>query len=184
MHSKRKKSEPFAYARTEALIDETDRTILRALVAEPRISSAQLARAARLSRPAVVQRVRRLEAARVILGWRVDLNPAALGLPISVYIRIRPIARQLGTVADLAKALDAVVECHRITGDDCFLVKAHVASIADLERLLDRFQPFGQTTTSVAQSSPVEPRNPPIPATAVGKAIQGRERSARIGSAN
>ena len=48
-----------------------------------------------------------------------------------------------------------VVECHRITGEDCYLVKAHVRSMTHLEEIIDRFTPFGQTTTSIIQSSPV-----------------------------
>ncbi|MGH3493355.1 MAG: Lrp/AsnC ligand binding domain-containing protein, partial [Sciscionella sp.] len=58
--------------------------------------------------------------------------------------------------------LDQVSECHRITGEDCFLVRVHVSTLADLEDLLDRFLAYGQTTTSVIVSSPVPPRPLPV----------------------
>jgi Lrp/AsnC family leucine-responsive transcriptional regulator len=51
-----------------------------------------------------------------------------------------------------------VVECHRITGEDCFFLKAHVRDVHHLEELIDRFTPYGQTTTSIVQSSPVPRR--------------------------
>ena len=51
-----------------------------------------------------------------------------------------------------------VVECHRITGEDCFLLKAHVRDVGHLEELIDALAPYGQTTTSIIQSSPVPTR--------------------------
>ena len=51
-----------------------------------------------------------------------------------------------------------MVECHRITGEDCFFLKLHLRSIDDLEALLDRFTPYGRTTTSIIHSSPVTRR--------------------------
>jgi Lrp/AsnC family leucine-responsive transcriptional regulator len=61
-------------------------------------------------------------------------------------------------VAELARATPQVVECHRITGEDCFLITAHLRSVAHLEEVIDQFTPFGQTTTSIMQSSPVPAR--------------------------
>ncbi len=115
-----------------------------------------------MSRPAVSDSISRLLRTRVITAWRMELDATALGLPITAYIRVRPIARQLGAISNLTQQIREVVECHRITGEDCFLMKVHVASIADLERLIDRFQPYGQTITSIVQSSPVPPRSPPF----------------------
>ncbi len=79
-------------------------------------------------------------------------------------IRVRPASRQLPRVAELARSSGEVVECHRITGEDCFFMKAHVRSIEHLEELIDRFTPYGQTTTSIIQSSPVPQRGPALPA--------------------
>ena len=124
---------------------------------------AELAREVGLSAPSVSERVRRLEEAGVILGYAANVNPKALGLPFSAYIRIRPMPGQLKKVASILDGLDAVVECDRITGEDCFVAKAHVRTIEDLETLIDQIMPYGMTNTSIIQSSPVERRLPPIP---------------------
>jgi Lrp/AsnC family leucine-responsive transcriptional regulator len=79
-----------------------------------------------------------------------------------VVIRVRPAPRQIPKVAQLARDTPEVVECHRITGEDCFFMKAHVRSVEHLEEIIDRFVIFGQTTTSIVQSSPVPRRGVPL----------------------
>jgi Lrp/AsnC family leucine-responsive transcriptional regulator len=116
-----------------------------------------------MSSPAVTERVRRMEEAGVIRGYRLELNPAALGLPLTVYVRVRPDPGQLPRIAELARSIPEVVECHRITGEDCFILKAHVPAIDQLDRLLDQFLVYGTTTTSIVQSTPVPLRLPPLP---------------------
>jgi Lrp/AsnC family leucine-responsive transcriptional regulator len=143
-------------------IDAVDAQVLNALSANARISVAELARLVGLSAPSVSERIKRLEEAGVIEGYSVRINPAALGLPISAWLRIRPIPGQLQKVVGLLRRLPEVVECDRITGEDCFMARAHVASVADLERLIDQIIPYAMTNTSIIQSSPVERRLPPI----------------------
>ncbi len=123
----------------------------------------ELGRRIGMSSPAVTERVRRLEEAGVIRGYRLDVDPAALGLPIAAYIRIRPNPGQLPRVAELARQIPEVVECHRVTGEDCFILKVHIPAIDQLDRLLDCFLMYGSTTTSIIQSSPVPLRPPPLP---------------------
>jgi Lrp/AsnC family transcriptional regulator, leucine-responsive regulatory protein len=141
-------------------LDETNRNILRALADNPRQSTAELARSVGMSPPAVRERVGRLEQAGVIRGYRLDIDPAALGLPVTAWVRIRPGPGQLPKIAELARRTPEVSECHRISGEDCFLLKVHVPSVADLEGVLDAFLLFGQTTTSFVVATPVEPRSP------------------------
>lgn len=116
-----------------------------------------------MSAPAVRERIQRLERAGVIAGYRVDLDPQALGLPIAAFVRIRPGPGQLAKVARLAQETREVVECHRITGEDCFLLKVYVAAVDQLDQVIDRFLLYGQTTTSLVQSTPVPPRPIPLP---------------------
>jgi Lrp/AsnC family leucine-responsive transcriptional regulator len=106
--------------------------------------------------------VQRLESAGVITGYRMDIDPAALGMPVTALVRVRPGPGQLPRVERAAKDTPQVVECHRITGEDCFLLKLHAPSIADLEEVLDRFLLLGQTTTSIVVSTPVPPRPLPL----------------------
>ncbi len=157
----------FTYTAPNGDIDAVNRRILEELRREPRLTMSELGRRIGMSSPAVTGRVRRLEEAGVIRGYRLDLNPAALGLPIGAYIRVRPNPGQLPKIAELAHQISEIVECHRVTGEDCFMMKAYVPAIDQLDRLLDSFLVYGATTTSIIQSSPVPLRPPPIPEDAV-----------------
>ncbi|MGF6227141.1 Lrp/AsnC family leucine-responsive transcriptional regulator [Inquilinus ginsengisoli] len=152
-----------AFQVSPLLADERNLALLRLLQAEPRLGVAELARRIGMSGPAVRERLLRLEEAGVIRGWRLELEPRALGYPLTVFVRIRPMPGQLPKIAELARAMPQVAECHRITGEDCFILKVHVEAIETLDRLLDRFLAHGQTTTSIVQSTPVPPRDPPLP---------------------
>ena len=89
-----------------------------------------------------------------------DIDPAAIGLPVAAWVRLRPGPGQLGKLAELARRTPQVSECHRVSGEDCFLLKVHVESIEDLEPVLDAFLLFGQTTSSFVVATPVAPRPP------------------------
>ena len=92
------------------------------------------------------------------MRYRVDVDPRALGYAFAAVLRMRPAPRQIPKVANVARDTPEVVECHRVTGEDCFYMKLHVRSVEHLEEVIDRFTPYGQTTTSIVQSSPVLPR--------------------------
>jgi Lrp/AsnC family transcriptional regulator, leucine-responsive regulatory protein len=144
--------------RSDSALDATDRALLTELQADARVSLAELGRRVGLSAPAVADRLRRLEGSGTIAGYRADVDPAALGYALGAIVRVRPAPRQIAKVAEAARATPEVVECHCITGEDCFFVKVHVRDVAHLEEVIDRFTPFGQTTTSIVQSSPVPGR--------------------------
>jgi Lrp/AsnC family transcriptional regulator, leucine-responsive regulatory protein len=138
--------------------DGTDRRILEQLQRDGRLTLAELGRRVGLSPPAVAERVQRLEREGVITGYHARVDPRALGYALAAVIRIRPAPRQIHKVAELARDTPEVVECHRITGEDCFFMKATVRDVEHLEELIDRFVVYGQTTTSIVQSSPVPGR--------------------------
>ena len=139
-------------------MDDTNLRLLSELQQDARLSLAELGRRVGLSPPAVAERLQRLERDGVIRGYRAELDPVALGYPLSAVIRIRPAPRHLPKLADLARSAPEVVECLRITGEDCYLLRAYVRSVTHLEELIDQFTPFGQTTTSIIQSAPVPSR--------------------------
>lgn len=145
-----------------AIFDTVDAKLIAALAVNARVSTAQLARLVKLSAPSVAERIKRLEGAGVIAGYRAVIDPATLGLPIAAWIRVRPTPGQLKKVAEILKSLPEIVSCDRITGEDCYMARAHVRSVADLERLIDAINPFALTNTSIVQSMPVEPRLPPV----------------------
>jgi Lrp/AsnC family leucine-responsive transcriptional regulator len=146
----------------ETLLDATNRRILEELGRDARLSMAELGRRVSLSAPAVAERVQRLEREGVITGYRAEIDPKAIGYPIAVVVRVRPGSRQLQRIPEIARETPEVVECFRITGEDCFFLKLHLRAIDDLEEILDRFTPFGQTTTSIIHSAPVPRRGLPL----------------------
>src|SRR3954466_12567278 len=106
-------------------MDETHRRLLGRLHAGPRSPMSALAREVGMSAPAVSERVQRMRDSGVITGFRMEVDPAALGMAVSAFARIRPTAGQLPKVAALAAELPEVTECHRVTGEDCFIVRVH-----------------------------------------------------------
>src|SRR3954454_12063650 len=140
------------------LLDPTNCALLRELQEDGRATLAELGRRVGLSPPAVGERLGRLERAGVITGYRADVDPRALGFTVAAVVRIRPVDRQLQRIPEVARDIPEIVECERITGEDCYLVRLHLRDIADLEAILDRFTPLGQTMTSIVHSAPVPPR--------------------------
>jgi len=140
------------------LIDDTNRRLLAELQENARLSLAELGRRVGLSPPAVAERVQRLEQQGVIVGYRAEIDPRALGLSLSAVIRVRPAPGQLANVAGLARDTPEVVDCRRVTGDDCYVMTAHVRDVEHLEEVIDHFVALGQTTTSIVQSAPVPRR--------------------------
>jgi Lrp/AsnC family leucine-responsive transcriptional regulator len=160
-----KKDEPEARSTSRSAyepLDPVNVRLLQELHVDPRITMSALARRVGMSSPAVTERVQRMQRSGVITGFRMDVDPAALGLPVTAFARVRPAAGQLPKVAELAKELEQVSECYRITGEDCFLVKVHAPTIEDLEGVLDRFLLYGQTITSIVVANPVPPRALPV----------------------
>lgn len=148
--------------RSSLLADPRNVHLLELLSKDPRLAIADLARAIGLSAPATRERLARLQEEGVIRGFRLDIDPAALGLPMTAIVRIRPAPGNLPKVTELARKTPHVVECHRVTGEDCLVMKVLLPSVEALEPLLDKFLSYGNTTTSIVQSTPVPTRLPPL----------------------
>ncbi len=132
--------------------------LLAELQANGRLSLAELGRRVGLSSPAVAERLQRLEQEGVILGYHARVDPRKVGMTLSAVIRVRPAPRQVREVGELAQRSPEVVDCRRITGEDCYIMTAHVRDVGHLEEVIDRFAAYGQTTTSIVQSAPVSDR--------------------------
>jgi Lrp/AsnC family transcriptional regulator, leucine-responsive regulatory protein len=144
------------------LLDEINRRLLDELQRDGRVAFAELGRRVGLSAPAVAERVGRLEREGVITGYRAEVDPRAIGYQLAAVVRVRPFARQIHKIPEIAAQTPEIVECERITGEDCYLLRLHVRAMDDLEPVLDRFTPFGQTTTSIVHSAPVPRRALPL----------------------
>jgi Lrp/AsnC family transcriptional regulator, leucine-responsive regulatory protein len=143
-------------------MDELDRRLLEELQHNCRQTMSVLGRRVGLSPSAVADRVRRLEEGGAILGYRAELDPKALGYEMAAILRIRPMMGQLKRVAEVAAVTPEVIECQRVTGEDCYVMNIVFRSIDELEELIDRFTPFGQTTTSIVNATPVPRRGLPV----------------------
>ena len=109
----------------------------------------------------MAERVKRLEQAGVITGYRAQIDPRALGYQLTAIVRVKPAVRQLSKIAELAAEIPQIEECLRITGEDCFYIKLHLGSIEELPTVLDQFLLYGETTTSIVNATPVARRDPP-----------------------
>jgi Lrp/AsnC family leucine-responsive transcriptional regulator len=144
-------------------LDVTNIDILRLLLDDPRLAMSELARRIGMSAPAVTERVQRMQDAGVIRGARLDVDQVALGLGITAFVRVRPMPGQLQNISELARKTPEIIECHRVTGEDCFIMKVLVGRVELLEAVLDELLKFGNTTSSIVQSTPVPLRAPPLP---------------------
>jgi Lrp/AsnC family transcriptional regulator, leucine-responsive regulatory protein len=136
-------------------LDSIDYKIVSALAADARISYAELGRKAGLSPSAVAERVRKLEAEKAILGYRALLDEKAFGYSVIAFIRLTCDNTHYRPFLKFLPSLDAVQECHHITGGDAFLIKVTLPSIDQLEPLIERLLPYGMPTTSMVLSTPI-----------------------------
>jgi Lrp/AsnC family leucine-responsive transcriptional regulator len=149
----------------ESLLDDIGWRILSELQNDARLSYSELGRRINMSAPAVAERVRRMEDAGIIKGYHAAIDPFKVGAGMMVFIRMATIGANYDRLLATIQEMDEVLECHRVTGDDCLLMKVIVSSVAHLEHLIQRLIPFGSVNTSVILSSPIHRRtiNGPLP---------------------
>lgn len=140
------------------MLDDIDRKILIELQTDARTSYAELGRRVGLTTPAVIERVRKLEDAGIITGYRAEIDTSKVGLPILAFIRMSITGVDYSHIIDVAQQSGEVLECHRGTGGDSFIMKVAVASVEHLQEVIDRLTPYGITTTTIVLSSPVRRR--------------------------
>jgi Lrp/AsnC family leucine-responsive transcriptional regulator len=143
-----------------AELDRISWKIIEELQQDARLSWAELGRRVGLTTPAVAERVYRLQELGVIRGFHADISLERLGLPILIFVRLSiggPESTVRAFQLQVAKWME-VLECHRVTGSDSFILKARVVSVEHLERFLDRLGHYGTTSTSTVLSTPVQQR--------------------------
>lgn len=149
-------------------IDDIDCEILAELQANARLPFAELGRRVGLSTPAVIERVRRLEENKVILGYRTAVDPSRVGLPVRAFVKVTVAGDKLARFAMLVQKLPEVIECHRVTGAESFMVQVAVRDVRHMEEVIDSMMPYVATNTSMILASPV-PWNSILPAIRYGK---------------
>lgn len=141
-------------------LDDKDVSILEALQVDGRMPLSELGRRIGLSQPAMSERVRRLEEGGVIMGYAARIDPRVLNLGMSAIIRLKTTHEHIQAALKRFEELPHIVEVHRVTGDDCFVLKAIVPAPGDLATIVDAIGHFGAVTTSVIlRSEPPKPMN-------------------------
>ena len=140
------------------MIDQIDWKILKEMQENARISFAELGRRIGLTTPAAIERVRKLEDAEIITGYRAQIDTAKVGLPITAFIRMSIVGVEFKQIVDIANETSEILECHRGTGGDSFIIKVAVSDVEHLQTIIDKLTPYGVTTTSIVLSSPVKNR--------------------------
>ncbi len=142
----------------EKLLDDIGWHLLEELQEDARLSYAELGRRVGLSTPAVMERIRKMEEAGIITGYRAEVNPEKVGFQVTAFIRIELKHEVLPRLGSLFKEIPEIIECHRVTGNDSLILKLHVTSIAHLETVIQRITPYGMPATSIVLASPIPRR--------------------------
>lgn len=167
---------------TTKLLDSIGWRIVQELQENARIQFVELGRRVGLSVPAVIERVRRMEEAGIITGYRAEIDLHKVGLPVCAYIRVRVIGDFIPHVIAVAREMSEIFECHRIAGEDTFLLKVCVPTSEALEKIVDKLTPYVATTTMLVFSSPVTRRTIEPPALSDPESGQGAARKRGAGS--
>jgi len=141
-------------------IDEKDRLIIKLLSDNARMPVSDLARQVGLSGPSTSERIRRLENNGIISHFTVELDLAALGYPLQAIVRIKPRPGNMHIVEEMILNEPGFLDCDKVTGDDCFVTRLALRSIADLDPILLPFHEKAETNTAIIKSSPLRARVP------------------------
>jgi len=137
----------------QVTLDRLDWGILEVLQLNARISNTELGKQIGLSQPAVTARIKRLEEQGVIEGYSARINPGLVGRGIAAIVRIRTTHAEIKRCLSAFETMAEIVEAHRITGEDCFMVRIVVEEMTQLEAAIDALARFGPVTTSVVLAS-------------------------------
>lgn len=149
------------------VVDHTDRQIIAVLDADGRASLAEIGKSVGLSGPAVGERIRRLRDDEVIEGFGVRVDPRAVGYTLEAIVRIKPRSRQMHAVEQMIRDEPRFTACDRVTGEDCFVARLALVSVAELDESLLPLHERAETHTSIVKSSILRGRMPDL---APGKA--------------
>jgi Lrp/AsnC family leucine-responsive transcriptional regulator len=142
-------------------VEDTDRTIVRLLAADGRMSFTDLGKATGLSTSAVHQRVKRLEKRGVITGYGAGIDHEELGLALTAFVSITPIdPSQPDDYPERLRNIEEIESCWSVAGDESYILKVRVATPSALESLIARIRSVANvsTRTTIVLSTPYESR--------------------------
>lgn len=144
-------------------IDGVSWKILNAVQRNGRISLKALAAEAGLSLPATSERLKRLEEAGVIDGYRAVVHPETLGYGVTAVIGVTALKPAKSRLLEHLRSMPEVLECLHVTGQDSYLLKVVTRDLAHLEDFVGSINAFGETRTSIVLSQPIRLRPISVP---------------------
>ena len=144
------------------MIDAVDRVLIDLLSENARLSLKQLAGESGLSSPATAERLRRLHERGVIRRFTVEIDHKALGFALEAIVRIRPLPARVHILEKLIRENPHIVECDKVTGDDCFVARVVVRSIEQIDMIMNEIADNAMSSTAIVESQPVKRRLPPL----------------------
>ena len=145
-----------------ALMDQLNRGILECLQKNARFSHAEIGRIVGISSPAVNERIKKMEDAGVIRGYRTEVSSFECGYQLRAIITVRAFMGKLKPFLDKVKGFDEVVNCYRITGNENIVMEVVLVDQKHLERFIDKLIVYGETKTQIILSKVVD-HQPIIP---------------------
>jgi Lrp/AsnC family leucine-responsive transcriptional regulator len=161
-------------------LDAVGWTILAALQEDARLSFAELGRRVGLTAPAAAERVRQMEDAGILRGYRAEIGLERLGLAVSAVIRVTAPEEKCPALKACVKTLPEVAECLHVTGSDSYVLRVNATSVGHLEAVIETLGRYGTPTTAIILSAPIAPRGvsepPALWPLAAGAARRASER--------
>jgi Lrp/AsnC family transcriptional regulator, leucine-responsive regulatory protein len=139
-------------------LDDFNWKIIQELQINARISIVEIGKRIGLSAPAVAERIKRLEEEGYIKGYRTIVDYDKLGLSVPVFINYKATKISHKEMIKMVEEMPEVIEWHGITGTHCAMLKIITTSTKELERIIEKLQEFGETSTSIILSSSVLPK--------------------------
>jgi Lrp/AsnC family transcriptional regulator, leucine-responsive regulatory protein len=137
-------------------LDQIGIKILRELQMNARTAFSEIGRRVGLSSPAVAERVQKRKEAGIICGYHANIDPEKIGYPISAFIHLTTKTENTPKVYEFARNASEVIECHIISGKECFILRVIASSVSNLGDLVEELSAYGETKTSIVLSSPVK----------------------------
>jgi len=144
-------------------LDAYDLKILALLQQDARMSHAEMGRQIHLSQPSVSERSKRLENSGAIRGYHADVNPAVFGYQITAMIRLS--TQQGRPYADFVSELPEIIDCYTVTGEDGAVMRVLATDVAHLQRIIDKLNRYGSTSTSIVLNTHVAGKPLSLPGT-------------------
>ncbi len=137
-------------------LDSINWSILSELQNNARASLQEISRKVELSAPSVAERISKMEDAGIISGYSAQIDMQALGYNLGVYISIKIRFGQVKKFEEYIHSVPEIIECHKLTGHDCMLMKGYVKDPKHLERLNTQLALYGELTTSLILTSIID----------------------------